>query len=75
MKTFTREQIEVLKALYPAGTRIELFSMEDPYSNFPAGTKGSVAFVDDMGTIHMKWDNGSSLGIIPGVDSFRKIDI
>lgn len=73
MKQFTREQIEILKALYPAGTRIQLFSMEDPYSDFPAGIKGTVVLVDDMGTIHMKWDNGRTLGIIPGVDSFRKI--
>lgn len=73
MNRLTRQQIEALKALYPAGTRIELVSMEDPYRSFPAGTKGTVALVDDMGTIHMKWENGSTLGIIPGVDVFRKI--
>ena len=27
-------------------------------------------FVDDIGTIHMKWDNGRALGIVPGEDSF-----
>lgn len=72
MKQFTREQIEILKALYPAGTRIELGSMEDSQA-VPRGTKGTVVLVDCMGTIHMKWDNGRTLGIIPGVDSFRKI--
>ena len=72
MKNYTRQQIDILKALYPAGTRIELFSMEDSQA-IPCGTKGTVVLVDDIGTIHMKWDNGSSLGIISGVDSFRKI--
>lgn len=72
MKTFTRQQIEILKALYPAGTRIELFSMEDSQA-IPRGSKGTVVAVDDAGTIHMNWDNGRTLGLIPGVDSFRKI--
>ena len=39
----------------------------------PAGTVGTVKCVDDMGTIHMRWDSGRSLGIVPGEDSFRKL--
>lgn len=73
MKNYTRQQIEILKALYPAGTRIELVSMEDPYSPIAPGTKGTVVLVDDMGTVHMEWDNGRTLGLIPGEDVFRKI--
>jgi hypothetical protein len=46
--------------------------MEDAQA-VPSGTKGTVICVDDMGTIHMKWDNGRSLGLIPEEDSFRKI--
>ena len=37
--------------------------MDDPYTKIPEGTKGTVLVVDDTGTIHVKWDNGSSLGI------------
>lgn len=37
------------------------------------GTKGTVNFVDDMGTIHMKWENGSTLGLIDGIDEFKII--
>jgi Domain of unknown function (DUF4314) len=29
--------------------------------------------VDDLGTIHVKWDNGSTLGLVPGQDSFRVV--
>jgi hypothetical protein len=37
------------------------------------GTIGTVEFVDDLNTVHVKWDNGSTLGMIPGDDSFRFI--
>lgn len=67
----TREQIERLRRQYPAGTRITLHSMDDPQAP-PPGTKGTVAYVDDMGQIGVKWDNGSALSLIPGEDSFSK---
>lgn len=60
------------KRLYPTGTRIELIHMDDEQA-VPSGTKGTVEFVDDMGTIHMKWDNGRGLGLVPNVDVFKKI--
>lgn len=40
---------------------------------FQNGTVGVVDFVDDIGTIHIKWENGSSLGLIKGVDEFEII--
>ena len=64
---------ESTKKMYPPGTRIELISMEDPYAPVPAGTRGTVKFVDDMGTIFPEWDNGRTLGIVPGEDFFRKL--
>lgn len=45
---------------------------EDPRP-IPPGSRGTVHCVDDMSTIHMRWDNGSSLGLVPGEDSFRKL--
>lgn len=76
MNEFLRMEMmaKVYKEKYPAGTRIELISMEDPYAPIAPGTKGTVAHVDDIGTIHMKWDNGRTLGLIPGEDSFRVIE-
>lgn len=68
-----REKIEYYKKTYPVGTRIRLLHMNDPYSPIPDGMTGAVAHVDDMGTLHMKWDNGRSLGIGPDVDSFEVI--
>lgn len=70
---FDRNWVEAIKERYPAGTRIRLGSMEDPYTPVPPGTEGAVDFVDDIGQIHMKWDNGRSLALIPQEDSFSVI--
>lgn len=69
----TRQQVESLRQRYPVGTRIVLHSMDDPYAPVPSGTKGTVTYVDDMGQIGMKWDNGSGLALVPGEDSFTKV--
>ena len=62
--------VKTLRELYPAGTRIRLLKMDDIQAP-PAGTEGTVAFIDDAGTIHMRWDTGSSLGLISGEDEFE----
>ena len=64
---------ESTKKLYPPGTRIELINMKDPYAPVTSGTRGTVKFVDSMGTIFPEWDNGRSLGVVPSEDSFRKL--
>lgn len=68
-----RRFAERMKDNYPPGTRIMLLSMDDPYAPVPEGTKGTVVHVDDAAQIHMKWDNGRTLAIVPGEDSFRKL--
>ena len=52
------------------GKRIELVSTSDPYTNLKTGDRGTVEFVDDMGTVHVAWDNGSMLGLVPGEDQY-----
>ncbi|MBQ5989211.1 MAG: DUF4314 domain-containing protein [Oscillospiraceae bacterium] len=64
---------EYYKRAYPAGTRIRLIYMDDPYTPLSRGATGTVEYVDDIGTIHMKWDNGRSLGICPETDIFEII--
>ena len=68
-----RKMVNIIKEHYIPGTRIRLNSMDDPWHPIPPGTEGEVDFVDDIGTIHMIWDNGRSLGIVPGEDSFTVI--
>ena len=68
--TMNRDKIKQLRERYPKGTRVQLISMEDPYAPVPPGTEGEVICVDDEGSIHAKWSNGSTLALIPGEDSF-----
>ena len=68
-----RRIAESTKKLYPPGTRIELICMKDPYAPVPAGTRGTVKFIDSMGTLFPDWDNVRSLDVVPGEDSFRKL--
>lgn len=66
-------QKNLIKQIYPKGTRIELIRMDDPWSSLKAGDRGTVEMVDDAGTIHMRWDSGSGLGLVPGEDAFRVV--
>lgn len=68
-----KEVVECLRRQYPAGCRVELVSMEDPYSRLKPGAHGTVLSVDDIGTIHVNWDCGSSLGVAYGEDHVRRL--
>lgn len=74
MKQISKEQLLKLRITYPPGTRVELIKMNDPYSKLSRGAKGTVVSVDDIGTIHVSWDSGSSLGIAYGEDICRVIE-
>lgn len=52
------------------GTRIQLVFTDDQYTNLNSGDKGTVNFVDDYGTVHINWDNGSNLGLVPNYDQW-----
>ena len=73
MRTLSKDALQALRERYPKGTRVELVHMDDPYNRqLVPGCKGTVRWVDDMGTIHVDWDCGSGLGIAYGEDSCRK---
>ena len=46
--------------------------MGDDPQRVENNTRGTVMTVDDMGHIHVNWDNGRSLALIPSEDDFRK---
>ena len=66
--------VKRMKDTYPPGTRIELDYMGDDPRPIPPGTKGTVRIVDDMGTVHCDFDNGSRLGLVPGEDVFHILE-
>lgn len=56
------------------GDRIELIHTSDPYTNLEPGDRGTVTMIDGMGTTHVRWDGGSTLGIIRQAgDRFKTI--
>jgi len=67
------KEIQKIKEDYPKGTRVSLIKMDDTQAP-PVGTKGTIIGVDDIGSILVRWDNGSSLNLIPEVDGFNKLD-
>lgn len=50
----SRTVVETVRRNFPAGSRVELVRMDDPYSRLKPGSKGTVQSVDDTGTIHVR---------------------
>jgi hypothetical protein len=55
------------------GKHVELIYMEDPQAPKP-GTKGIITKVDGIGQIHVNWNNGSKLALIPGEDEYKILE-
>ena len=68
---YDHKKVEWLKERYPEGTRICPDRMNDDPFPVESGTLGRVDHVDDIGTVHCVFDNGRTLGVIPGVDDFH----
>lgn len=70
MMGMTKGWLGFLRQQFPRGSRIQLIEMTDPYHPVEPGTMGTLEFIDDAGTFHMRWDDGRSLGLAPGEDQF-----
>jgi hypothetical protein len=56
------------------GRRVRLVFTDDAYTDLQPGATGTIDHVDDLGTLFVKWDDGSTLGLIPGRDRYEFID-
>lgn len=52
------------------GMRIRMVSMIDDPNPIQNGEEGTIRLVDSMGVIHVNWDSGRTLGVIPGADQY-----
>ena len=69
MAQITPDKLAELRRRYTKGSRVKLIHMNDPYRpDLREGALGTVTAVDDIGTIHVAWDCGSSLGVVYGED-------
>jgi|3_EtaG_2_1085321.scaffolds.fasta_scaffold07453_2 hypothetical protein len=55
------------------GDRVELVYTNDQHTPLKPGIHGTVTRCDDAGTLHVKWDDGSTLGLIAGEDQWRPV--
>ena len=55
------------------GDRVQMIECKDPYAPISPGAKGTVAHIDDAGTLHMLWDNRRTLGVCLEEDVVRKV--
>lgn len=69
----SKETVRRVREAYPPGCRVELVSMDDPYTKLRPGDCGTVECIDDTGTIFVAWDCGSGLGVVYGVDQIRRL--
>lgn len=69
-----RVNVDEIRQKYKEGMVVRLIYMNDKYavnSGLRQGSIGRIRNVDDIGTIHVVWDSGSTLGLIEGVDKFE----
>ncbi len=66
-------ELETLRQEFPVGARVVLGKMDDKQAP-PIGTRGTVRGVDDIGSIMVKWDNGSGLSVAYGEDICKKLN-
>ncbi len=60
-------------AMY-VGRRIKFLAHDSPDPRpLEYGQMGTCTSIDDVGTLHMAWDNGRSLGLVLGADTFAVI--
>lgn len=58
-----------------AGDRVRLLYTNDIFTRLQPGAEGTVMLIDVMGTIHVNWDSGSSLGlVVEDGDRYEKIN-
>jgi hypothetical protein len=56
------------------GDRVRLLQMHLDPSPVPPGALGTVWLIDAMGTVHVQWDDGRELGLVPEIDRYERVE-
>lgn len=70
-------QVEERKNKYKTGLRIVVVeTINDPFTPLPKVLKGTVISVDDLGSVHTHWDNGTKLAALleDKIELINKLD-
>ena len=74
MSPLNSEALKAIREIFTPGTKVELVRMNDPQAPAP-GTLGTVILVDDLGSIHVSWENGSTLAVVFGSDLCKVVEV
>ncbi len=64
----------ILYDIYLTGKRIKLISMNNDPHPVPSNTEGTIRHVDGIGQIHVNWDNGGTLAVVPEIDEYEILE-
>jgi len=64
MRQTTEDKIAQLRRERLLNKRVRLVFTDDAYTTIRPGDEGVVRFIDDIGTVFVDWDNGSTLGLV-----------
>ena len=67
----SREDVKKIRETYPVGSAVVLDHCRSNFMDIKDGMRGKVLDVDDIGMIHVLFENGSQLGLLVGMDKFH----
>lgn len=70
---FTKEQIQELRNMFSKETTVKLICSTDETMQDRLGMCMTVEYVDDIGQLHGRWEDGSSLAINLETDTLVKV--
>lgn len=70
MNQIPKGWLDFLREQYPEGSRIRLREMGSAPRSVEPGSMGTLLHIDGQAIFHVQFDNGRSLGVVLGEDSF-----